>query len=402
VQVAFFTESYLPTRDGVAQVTSSLAKELARLGHRVRVYAPSPGRAAAQRPVEEVDGVSVVRVASFPSPLYPEYRWAVFPFLRLAREHLGREVDVVHLHTPGVMGSAGFLCARGLHKPLVGTFHTNVWAMRTSFPSDLPVRLFFRTAAWYSVGTYYRCDVATAPTAEAREELLERATKPFRRAVQVVPNGIEVDRFRPGVERPDWRERCGLPDGPLVTYLGRLTEDKGAFRFLDAVRALPGSDWSAIVAGAGPAEAEVRARIHAEPRLARRIRFVGAVAEEEKAALLAQSDVFVLPSTSDTSSVVLLEAMASGAACIALAVGGPKDLIHDGANGRLVPVGVPGALPQTIAELLDDAGLRRRLAAGGVEYVRRSASITHTARRFISLYELVLAERGAGRAVQPG
>jgi glycosyltransferase involved in cell wall biosynthesis len=403
VEIAFFTESYLPTRDGVAQVTSSLAKELARQGHGVRVYAPSPGAPAPGAPaVEEVTGVRVVRVASVPSPLYPQYRWAVFPFARLAREHLGREVDILHVHTPGIVGSAGFLSARALHKPVVGTFHTNVWAMRSSFPPTPLVRLFFRMATWYTLGTYWRCDVTTAPTPEARDALLGRAEKPFRRPVEVVPNGIEVGRFHPGVRSPDWRERCALPDGPLVTYLGRLTEDKGVFRFLDAVRSLPSrASYSAVVAGTGPAEAEVRRRIHADRRLAERVRFVGPVAEEEKAALLSQSELFVLPSTSDTSSVVLLEAMASGAACVALDVGGPKDLIADGINGRLVPPQPAGSLSEAIGELLEDAGRRRRLAAGGVEYVRRSASIELTARRFISLYEMLLSERGLHGAGQP-
>jgi len=403
VEVAFFTESYLPTRDGVAQVTSGLAKELARQGHRVRVYAPSLGPAASGAPdVEEVDGVHVVRVASVPSPLYPQYRWAVFPFARLAREHLGREVDILHVHTPGIVGSAGFLSARALRKPVVGTFHTNIWAMRSSFPPTPLVRLFFRMATWYTLGTYWRCDVTTAPTPAARDALVGRAEKPFRRPVEVVPNGIEVDRFHPGVRTPDWRERCALPDGPLVTYLGRLTEDKGVFRFLDAVGARPaGESFGAVVAGSGPAESEVRRRIHADPRLSERVRFIGPVAEEEKAALLSQSELFVLPSTSDTSSVVLLEAMASGAACLALDAGGPRDLVLDGVNGRLVPLRPAASLSEAIGELLDDAGLRRRLAAGGVDYVRRSASIELTARRFISLYGMLLAERGLHGAGQP-
>ena len=174
------------------------------------------------------------------------------------------------------------------------------------------------------------------------------------------------------------------------------------FRFLDAVGARPaGESFGAVVAGSGPAESEVRRRIHADPRLSERVRFIGPVAEEEKAALLSQSELFVLPSTSDTSSVVLLEAMASGAACLALDAGGPRDLVLDGVNGRLVPLRPAASLSEAIGELLDDAGLRRRLAAGGVDYVRRSASIELTARRFISLYGMLLAERGLHGAGQP-
>jgi glycosyltransferase involved in cell wall biosynthesis len=395
MEIAFFTESYLPTQDGVAHVVSSLARELDKLGHRLRVYTTNPVVGAPTRKVEE-DGISVVRTRSLPVPLYQQYRWALFPFSSLRGERFGEDVDVVHVHTPGIMGSAGFLASRRWDKPLVGTFHTNVWAMRDSFSSNLLVALFFRAAWWYTLGTYWRCDVATAPTDSARRMLEEHVRKPFARPVEVVPNGIEVDRFRPGIERPDWRVRCGLPGEPLITYLGRLTADKGIHRFLDAIADLADRrDFSAIVAGTGPEEPAVRARLAADDRLRQRVRYVGPVAEEEKPALLAQTDLFVLPSTSDTSSIALLEAMSSGAACVVSRIGGPGEMIDDNATGRLFDPTAPAELPAALRSLLDDAPARRRLSTRARAEVAATASIEQTARRFISLYELVLGDRGA-------
>ncbi|MCI4327498.1 MAG: glycosyltransferase [Thermoplasmata archaeon] len=378
---------------------SALAVALTRLGHGVRVYAPNP--VAGESPRREiVDGVPVLRVRSLPVPLYSGYRWPLWPFPALRSERIRETVDVLHLHTPGMLGSAAFLSARRWDKPLVGTFHTNVWEMRHSFPATIPVRLFFRAAWWYTLGTYTRCDVVTTPTAPARDALVRGSRKPFVRPIEVVGNGIEVDRFRPGVVTPDWRARCGLPDGPLLTYLGRLTQDKGVHRFLDAVAGLAGRrDLAAIVGGVGPEEAAVRARIATEPALFGRVRYVGPVAEEEKAALLSQTDLFVLPSTSDTGSVALLEAMACEATCVASDVGGPSEIVQDGATGRLVPVRAGGALARALGVLLDDDAERRRLAAAARAWVVRSASIEGTARRFISLYELLLAERRHGATV---
>jgi glycosyltransferase involved in cell wall biosynthesis len=388
MEIAYFTDSYPPMQDGVAAMTSGLARTMARLGHRVRVFAPNPVRGGPSDQ-EVVDGVFVRRIRSVPVPLYGQYRWPVFPFGLLRKEWGARDADIIHLHTPGPLGSMAFLNARRFDRPLVGTFHTNLREMRASVPQKLLVPFFFRFAWWYNLGTYWRCDVTTTPSAAARDALVEGARKPFRRPVEVVPNGIDTDRFRPGARVPDWRTRCGLPDGPLVTFLGRLTVDKGVHRFLDAVsEAIGRTDLVGIVAGQGPEEARVRERIANDPRLAARVRYVGPVTEEEKVPLLAQTDLFVLPSTSDTSSVALLEAMACGAMVIAPDSGGPSEIVEDTVTGRRVPMLAPGALSSALVELADHPRDRAEAGRRATEYVRRVASLESMARRFISLYSL--------------
>jgi glycosyltransferase involved in cell wall biosynthesis len=390
MEVAFYTDSYPPTRDGVATVTSGLAREISRLGHGVHIYTTQPYAGARTEEVE-VDGLPVTRVRSVPVPLYGQYRWAVFPFGLLREVHGGMDADVVHLHSPGPIGSMGFLSSRRYHRPLVGTFHTNIKEMRGAVRQKFLVPLFFRVAWWYNLGTYYRCDIATAPSEAAADDLMRGSRKPFRRPVEVVPNGIDVQRFHPGLRVPDWRERCGLPHDPLVTFLGRLTVDKGIHRFLDAVaEAAQKTDLVAIVGGEGPEEAAVRERISSDRWLLGRVRYVGPVAEEEKPALLAESDLFVLPSTSDTSSVALLEAMACGAMVLAPAVGGASEIVDDGRTGRRVAMLEPGALARAITEELDDPTDRRAIGREAAEQVRENASLETMARRFISLYGLLL------------
>ena len=396
MDVAFYTDTYVPTRDGVAAVTSGLAREMARQGASVHVFTTHPRLGA---PTEEqlVDGIPVTRVRSVPVPMYGQYRWPVFPFGILREAHGGRDADILHLHTPGPIGSMGFLAARRYGRPLVGTFHTNLKEMRASLPSKFLVPSFFRIAWWYNLGTYWRCDVTTTPSEAARNALVAAVSKPFRRPIEVIPNGIDAERFRPGLTVPDWPLRCGLPSGPIVTYLGRLTVDKGIHRFLDAVAAArEHCDLAAIVGGEGPEEAAVRRRIADDPRLARHVRYVGPVVEEEKPALLAQSDLFVLPSTSDTSSVALLEAMACGTMVIAPSTGGAAEVVDDGRTGRRVAVLEPGALARAIVELLDRPGERQAIGRAAAEAVRRTASLETMARRFIALYRLLLSERESG------
>jgi glycosyltransferase involved in cell wall biosynthesis len=396
MEVAFFTESYPPMRDGVAQVTGGLARQLVRLGHRVRVFAP---HLVGGRPTEETveDGVRVGRYRSVQVPLYSQYRWPLFPLNALRVPRGAAEADVLHVHSPGPLGSVGFLASRRFARPLVGTFHTNIRAMRESFPSKWLVPEFFRVAWWWNLGLYWRCDVATAPSVSARDDLEGSVRKPFRRSVEVVPNGIDLDRFLPHVPAPDWRARCGFGPLPLVTFLGRLTIDKGVHRFLDAVAdAGRETELVAVVGGVGPEEAHVRERIAEDPALRGRVRYIGPVAEEEKPALLGQSDVFVLPSTSDTSSVALLEAMACGAAVVAPSEGGASELVTDGRTGRSVPVLEPGALAETLVDLMRDPAERHRIADRGREYVRTECSLEMMAHRFISIYEHLIDTRSTG------
>ncbi len=401
MQVAFFTDSYPPMRDGVAEITGGLARTLVSLGVTVRVFAPQTKNGAPSEETEE-NGVSVRRVRSVPVPLYGQYRWPIFPF-GLVREARGAAAaDILHVHSPGGIGSAAFLASRRFHRPLVGTFHTNLREMQSSVAAKLLVPQFFRVAWWWNLGLYWRCDVATAPSVAARTALEEGVRKPFRRPVEVVPNGVDVQRFGPGLTVPDWRLRCGLPSGPLVSYLGRLTIDKGVHRFLDAVaEASASTELVAIVGGAGPEEASVRARIAGDERLSTRVRYIGPVAEVEKPALLSQSDVFVLPSTSDTSSVALLEAMACATTVVAPDTGGAAELVQDRITGRRVPVLTAGALARVLVELVEDPSERRRLGGRARDEVARNASLDAMARRFISLYEHVLDSRRfvVGRSV---
>ena len=394
MRIAFFTDSYRPTRDGVASVVGDLAEQYTRAGHRVTVFAPSSDGAPAGTRVES--GVEVVRVRGIPVPHYPEYRWAAFPFLALPGHRLA-EADVVHIHTPGVLGSLGFLVGRRYGRPVVGTFHTNFAAMRASFPDRPSVRLFFRAAWYWALGTYYHADRTTAPSAEAAATITAATRKPFRAPVLVVPNGVDTSRFTPSADAARWTERLGSSGRPVVTYLGRLTSDKGVHRFLDAVAQLaPGSRALAVVGGTGPEADRIRARLRDDPNLAARTRFVGEVREEEKPGLYAASSLFILPSTSDTSSVALLEAMATGLPCLVSDRGGARELVRHGQTGLVTPVEPAAALARAIEAALDDPAGCRRVGQAARDWVVASASVAAASRQFISLYELLVDEKRHG------
>jgi glycosyltransferase involved in cell wall biosynthesis len=113
------------------------------------------------------------------------------------------------------------------------------------------------------------------------------------------------------------------------------------------------------------------------------------VLEEEKPALLAQSQAFVMPSLSDTSSVALLEAMASGVPSVVSAFGGPAEIARRSSVGLVVDPRDADRLAGAIAQLLGNPPLARSFAIRGRDWVREHASAERMAREFVDCYRSV-------------
>jgi glycosyltransferase involved in cell wall biosynthesis len=397
LRIAFFTDTFLPTHDGVAETTAALAAELVAHGHQVTVFTV---RAPRQRGRERLaNGVNVRRHVALAAPSYPEYRIAVFPYTSLFFSR--HSFDIVHIHTPGFVGLAGLLAARRWRRPSIGTYHSDLTGMLAGAGRTAVGRAFFRAWARFNVDLCLHCDVSTAPTEAACAQLV--SDRPGQKPPVLTENGVDVGRFHPMVTTPDWHNRLGVPpDWPLVTFLGRLTHDKGVLRFLDAMESFPADVPSfTVVGGVGPLSGVVAARFAPGTVLAHRGRYVGMVSDQEKAALLAQSRVFVLPSLSDTSSVALLEAMACGAACVVTTRGGPAQIAQRSQAGTLVEPTDLAALRRAIRELLLDRKRVEDFVQRGIAWVRGEGSIERTARSFESLYRHAFALRAASASASP-
>jgi glycosyltransferase involved in cell wall biosynthesis len=384
MRVALFTDTYLPTHDGVGHMVDGLAHTLARRGHKVTIFTVSiPGV-----PSEGTkSGVRVVRSRSIPLPYYDQYRSAVMPWFKVTRAVENGGFDIAHIHTPAMMGFAGLLASRHWDVPALGTFHTNVKEMQKSLPRSWSVRAFFRLFWFWNAGVYARCSRVTAPTDSARALLLSSFRKKKMSPIEVVHNGIDTEIFHPGITTPDWPSRLECGDRPIVTYLGRLTLDKGIHTFLDSVALLPEGGFRVVVAGEGIEKEKVLARLASEPVLGKMVRYVGSVTDAEKAALLSQSKLWVMPSTADTSSISALEALSSGAVCIAGNVGGPTEIISDGETGFLVDPHDAAGLARTISNALANPQRLTAMSRKARAIVVDHFSIESMTTRFLELYE---------------
>jgi glycosyltransferase involved in cell wall biosynthesis len=181
-------------------------------------------------------------------------------------------------------------------------------------------------------------------------------------------------------------------DAPVVTFMGRLSVQKGVDHFLAAAGNVlqTGQDVAFVVAGDGPQRAILEAQ-SADLGLDQNVRFLGY--RSDSASVLRASDIVVLPSRAEGLPVVLLEALAVGCPVIATRVGGIPDLVRHGHTGLLIQPNAPQQLSAAMQRLLSDPGLAARLGNAGRAHVVSAYAPERAARRMASVYRTVLAER---------
>jgi glycosyltransferase involved in cell wall biosynthesis len=173
-----------------------------------------------------------------------------------------------------------------------------------------------------------------------------------------------------------------------ILCVGRLTPAKGQRILIDACQQLAaaGRDFRLVVIGAGPDTADLKAAVSAHG-LEPQVTFTGALNQEQVAAWYARADTFALPSFAEGIPVVLMEAMASGVPCVTTRITGIPELIRDGEDGLLVSPSDSEELAAVLARLMDDPGLRARLAAAGRERVCARYDLARNVERLGSIFE---------------
>jgi glycosyltransferase involved in cell wall biosynthesis len=187
----------------------------------------------------------------------------------------------------------------------------------------------------------------------------------YGREVQVVHNGVDVDRFKPLPREPQLRQRLGLPNrARVVASVGRLVGWKGLRVILALLPQLP-QDVHFLVLGDGPEEAGLRAQAQALG-VAPRVHFGGRIAHDQLAQVLAEADILVQPSLGEESfGITLVEAMACALPVLASRQGGMTEIVLPGVTGELLPPGAVESWREAIAQLLQQPERMRALGAAG-------------------------------------
>ncbi len=298
--------------------------------------------------------------------LSPVYAWRLRRVLRRER------FDLVHAHVYASTAAAA-IATLGTDVPLVITEHTEAsW-------QDWRAR---RVSRW----VYRRAKHIIAVSTPIRRRLIERdGVSPD--LITIIPNAVV-----PAQEGyPD--ATPGLPTGlrerPLVGVVARLQPEKGVANFLKAAaRVAPlFPEAHFVIAGDGPLRQELAA-LAEELGLRDRAHFLGFW--PDAAALMRSVDVLVVPSLTEGSPLVTLEAMAAGVPVVASAVGGIPDQVRHDKEGLLVPPDDAGALSEALLDLLRDPARAHRLGEAGRRRATSEFSHANMVRRIEDVYRAVL------------
>jgi len=313
---------------------------------------------------------------------------AMFTLARLIRTE---RPQILHTHTAkaGAVGRLAALLAGDDRPPIVvHTFHGHV--LRGYFD---PVRTGIFSGLERGLARITTRLVAVSP--EVRDDLVALGVAPAEK-FSVIRLGIDLDDRigDSGDAGSSLRRLFGVsPDEFVVGWVGRMTAIKRVPDVLLAFRRLRdrGVNARLCLVGDGPDREAVEQRAH-DLGVARHTLFVGY--QRDVAAYYSFFDAFVLTSANEGTPVVAIESLAAGRPVVATRVGGTPDVVEDGADGMLVPVGDVEAIAAALETLAADPELRRRLGEHGRERVLPRYRVERLVDDVDALYRELLSERG--------
>lgn len=342
-------------------------------------------------------------VMAMPMPKYEQLDAVIPPFMKMLRWAEQQRPDVIHVSTPGGVGVIGFIAAKMLRVPLVGTYHTD-------FPSYVD-KLFddhgFTKATELYMKFFYKTFSQVFSRSEQFNEEMHRVGINAEKMVTLA-SGIDTGDFGHRFEDRSVWSRLGIdPEGCdpstrlKVLYVGRVSVEKNlpiVTQMWKKVRSQcesRGIHAELIVVGDGPYRKQMQQALQHHGA-----HFLGFRKGEELATIYASSDLFVFPSLTDTLGQAVMEAQASALPALVSDQGGPKSIVRDGESGFVLPGAATDLWVNAMVDLLADNEKRARFSAGAIEAMK-GRDIRDSFEHYWSVHEAVRREKLASIGVTP-
>jgi N-acetyl-alpha-D-glucosaminyl L-malate synthase BshA len=374
-----------PTFGGSGIVATEVGLALARRGHLVHFIASEvPGRLDTFQ-----DNVFFHAVEVRDYPLF-DHPYTLALASKMVEVATWENLDLLHVHYAVPHATSAYLARQilGARAPrLVTTLHGTDITLVGNDPSFLPITRF----------SIEQSDALTTPSAFLREATYDNLGIDRGRAIDVIPNFVDTRAFAPAPR--DFRAiahlfpctRGAAPCSPPVVIAHNsnfrpLKRVEDVVRVFAAVRARRPA--LLVLVGDGPDRSRTEALVR-ELGLAADVCFLGKQLAFQP--VLAQADVFLLPSQTEAFGLAALEAMACGVPVVATRVGGVPEVVVDGDSGLLFPPGDVAAMSDGVLALLDDPARRDRMAKAARARAETEYQPAPMIDRYLEIYERTLA-----------
>jgi len=326
IKIGFFSDSYRPYVSGVVRSIDTFKNELEKIGHEVYIFAPS------YKNVEKEP--RVYRFPAVPSPTNKEFTLAIPFSLHIFKKIQELRLDIIHTHSPFILGALAAILCRIFKIPLVFTYHT----LYEHYVHYIPIGR--NLARWLVIKytNFYcnRCDLVVVPTETVAENLHQRK---IRTPLTVIPTGINLDEFKKEVS-PDWLKKNYNIDRTnlkILISVGRMGPEKNIIFLLRAFQKiqLDFPQTILLLVGGGPYLEEYQ-QLTEKMGIEKKVIFTGNLGREAIVNCYKSADIFVFASLTESQGIVLAEAKAAGLPIVAIKAGGVGNMVKDKEDGYLV------------------------------------------------------------------
>lgn len=369
-----FSDSYLPYASGVVRSVETFSDGLRRGGDEVYIIAPAyPGYVD--------DDPNIFRSPSYRFSSHSDFRLAA-PFNReLARKIIDLKLDIIHAHSPFLLGRlAAAICKKG-KIPMVFTHHT-LYSEYVHYFKWLPRPVTKHLVNRHVVNYCRRAAVVIAPTLAISNLLVSLGVK---QPVEVLETGVDLRELR-NHKAIDIRAKFGVgPRDTLLLFVGRLGKEKNLPALLAAVSPIlrERSSVKVMLAGDGPQKRELE-RLALVLGIAGQTIFAGTLGRAAVVSAYKAADVFVFSSLTETQGLVVSEALSVGLPVVAIRAFGVEQMVRHGVDGLLTHPS-PQELGRGIQRLLDEPRLAEKFSKNGAA-LAESRSAEQKTRQLRQIY----------------
>lgn len=358
ITIGLFIDTYFPMVDGVINVVDNYAKELSKRAN-VIVFAPE---VKGKKFDDSKLGYRVIRCKSLKCP-FLDYSWPIPKYDSKFKKKLNDcNLDIVHIHSPFMIGKIGVKYARKHNIPVIATMHSQFKKdIRKVVKSDFIAKLLNKIV----IHTFNKCDECFAVNSEVAKIFVNEYG--YKKVPKVIGNATDMKTFEDKNSADEYIDSIYniKDDEKVFLFVGRINSLKNIFFIVDSLKILkekkPNLKFKMLFVGKGQDEANLIRKIY-KNKMENEIKICGRIINKEiLSKYYRRADLFLFPSLYDSSSIVQIEAASQYTPTVFLREAATASDIKDNINGFLSE-NSPEAYADRIAQIMEDKDLYKRVS----------------------------------------